>query len=576
MSECTDTLSPHLSVAAITFSNGKTITLEPTDTVVFVGPNNSGKTQALRDIETQLHSGTSGTTLSAVHFSRNADTIQVEKFIRDHSRITLNSSGQEVASGLNYKLTLTDIAGIWEHTHHLRELAGALLYFARTDNRLGPTEPVTSYDPINEPPSDPVHLIFDREDLANAVNSYFIDAFGEELSVYHRGAARIPLMVGERPSLLPNEDRVSESFAKRLASSTVQLEKQGDGMRSFATILLHLLIPTTPSILLLDEPEAFLHPPQAKLAGKLIASNRRPATQLFVATHSPHVLDGIFDSVDDSRLRIIRLDREGDRNIPHELEPSDADFLRSDPILKHSLAIEGVFHKRVIVCEGDTDCLFYRALLDLEDVHGDITPDVLFLSAGSKQRLHRVAAAMTALGVPVDVIGDLDLLENATDLRNVWESVGGTWSDVDTDVRVVRSAIENASPRTSTKTLATDIRNALDAIDATVSPDEFRAQIREITKAPSAWSGIKKGGESNIPSGDASVSYTRLMRTFRERGIWLVPVGELERFCPLVGGHGPKWFSEVLDSYDLGMALELHKARQFVCGIWHRDVEGIA
>ena len=45
-------------------------------------------------------------------------------------------------------------------------------------------------------------------------------------------------------------------------------------MRSFASVILHLLAPNTQSVLLLDEPEAFLHPPQARLLGEFIAKER--------------------------------------------------------------------------------------------------------------------------------------------------------------------------------------------------------------------------------------------------------------------------------------------------------------
>ena len=66
-------------------------------------------------------------------------------------------------------------------------------------------------------------------------------------------------------------------------------------MRSYASVILHLLAPITPSILLLDEPEAFLHPPQARLLGEIIAAERPSRAQLVVATHSPDVLHGLMN-----------------------------------------------------------------------------------------------------------------------------------------------------------------------------------------------------------------------------------------------------------------------------------------
>ena len=35
----------------------------------------------------------------------------------------------------------------------------------------------------------------------------------------------------------------------------------------------------------------------------------------------------------------------------------------------------------------------------------------------------------------------------------------------------------------------------------------------------------------------------------KTNGIFLVPVGELERFIKSVGGHGPNWVNNVIEKY---------------------------
>jgi AAA15 family ATPase/GTPase len=49
------------------------------------------------------------------------------------------------------------------------------------------------------------------------------------------------------------------------------LDDEGDGIRSFCATVLSLLVNARP-VLLLDEPEAFLHPPQAVHLGETIAN----------------------------------------------------------------------------------------------------------------------------------------------------------------------------------------------------------------------------------------------------------------------------------------------------------------
>ena len=119
-------------------------------------------------------------------------------------------------------------------------------------------------------------MLYLHDDLERRMCAYFRRAFGQDLIAHKAAGSEIPLLVGRDPGLQPNEDRTSGSYCRRLEASTVPLQQQGDGMRSFTSVILHLLASTTPSILILDEPEAFLHPPQATLLGELIAKERPP------------------------------------------------------------------------------------------------------------------------------------------------------------------------------------------------------------------------------------------------------------------------------------------------------------
>ena len=187
-------------------------------------------------------------------------------------------------------------------------------------------------------------------------------------------------------------------------------------MRSFATVILRTLAQATMTIILLDEPEAFLHPPQARLLGELIAKERASNRQLFIATHSQDVLQGLLNVTPDN-LRIIRLQRRGNVNSVKELDKGLAKKISSDSIMKFSSVLSGIFHKRVIICESDSDCMFYSAILDAPSVHGTESPDVLFVQAGGKQRMAVLAETLRGLDVMVDVIADIDVLNDLSVLK---------------------------------------------------------------------------------------------------------------------------------------------------------------
>jgi hypothetical protein len=61
--------------------------------------------------------------------------------------------------------------------------------------------------------------------------------------------------------------------------------------------------------------------------------------------------------------------------------------------MRFSSVLSGVFHKRVMICEADADCMFYNAILDLPAVKGELEPDVLFIHAAGKHRMAILAAA---------------------------------------------------------------------------------------------------------------------------------------------------------------------------------------
>ena len=79
----------------------------------------------------------------------------------------------------------------------------------------------------------------------------------------------------------------------------------------------------------------------------------------------------------------------------------------------------------------------------------------------------------------------------------------------------------------------------------------------------SAWSEAKEVGKAFIPSGNATQAFERVQVKFKEKGLLILEIGELEGFVKSVGNHGPKWVSEVLTK-NLATDIELEPARQFV------------
>ena len=559
--------TPTITFESLTFSDGTKIDLGPNDVVVFVGPNNAGKSQALRELEEHLNDTQETTVLQSLKTRRDGTAEEFGTFLRQHAQITNRGSGIWHYSG--YGFSASD-AGMVEDRwpDHIRVFRSLFCMSIPTKTRITDSDSPPAIAILDDPISHPIHMLYADDQLEHKISSYFRRAFGEDLILHRAGGSKVPLYVGNRPSQQQGEDRVSVGYLNRLLASAVPLHKQGDGMRSFASVLLHVLAPISPSILLLDEPEAFLHPPQARLLGELIATERSPRAQLFLATHSPDVLHGLID-VAPKHLRVLRIQRRGNVNHVKELDNDLVRKISTNPLMKYSSVMSGVFHARVIICESDADCMFYSSLLDLRQVHGDRQPDVLFVHGNGTGRMAALVKTLVALDVPVDVIADMDVIKNDEVFRRTIDELHGNWGKIKPLVKKVKAAIEQQMPLLKVSEIEKSIRELLDEpTPATETSRSLDSKIRNIFSESSPWSAIKRSGQAAIPSGDATKHFQELQSLCREASLWLVPVGEMEGFCKSVSDHGPTWVQQVMEGRDLANDPDLEHARQFVREIW--------
>ena len=561
------TTDPEVTFESITFSDGTTITLEPTDVVVFVGPNNAGKSVALRELEEHVKSSFEGTVVTRTELRRSGTPEELRAYMKRYTHETGDSSNKTHV-GYRVRVVSAFIDHLW--SADLGSLSQFFCMRLKTETRITDSDPAPAIRVLEDAVSHPIQMLYSDDGLEYRMSNYFLQAFGEDLIVYRSGGSEFPLLVGERLVPLDGEDRISASYCRRLLDSTVPLKEQGDGMRSFASVILHLLAPITPSILMLDEPEAFLHPPQARLLGELIARERSPRAQLFVATHSPDVLNGLLN-VAPEHLRVLRIRREGSVNLIKELDKERAKAISTDPLMKYSSVLSGVFHDRVIICESDSDCMFYSSLLDLPEVHGSRQPDVFFVHANGKDRMAALAKALRELDVPVDVIADIDILRSDDVLKNIVETLGGNWVAIESMVNTVCCSIEQHKPWLNAREIKQALLEKLNAMPSEEGefPRGKRSEIEAIFRKATPWDAVKEAGEAAIPAGQATQQFEMLKEHCKQVGLWIVPVGELEGFCKSIGGHGPRWVQQVLEERDLSTDSDLQRARDFVSEIWN-------
>ncbi|MBN9157054.1 AAA family ATPase [Microbacterium sp.] len=537
-------MSATTAITSLTLNDGTRVDLQESGVVLFVGPNNAGKSQALRDIAKIATSGdTTGVVVrsAAVEYRGTAEEL-IEQMTDDRAIINSPTTGAVVDLGDGSIQPVSNIQSWWGGVaSHI--LGRYFVFLADTESRLHASKPTSALDLYTRNPSHPLHRLYLSPALDARLQSISRDAFdrGLILDVW-AGGSQWALRVGEIDT--PNSPRPDQDYLDALRALPL-LHEQGDGVRSMIGLLLTLLTGHQ-SISLVDEPEAFLHPPQARFLARLLSDDAASESRaVFLSTHSSDIVHGTLEGA--APTTVIRLRRSGDVNEAAVLDNEAVRRLWSDPLLKYSNLLEGLFTDAVVVCESDADCKFFASIRDtLEPASIDARrPDILFTSCGGKHRMHVGLEALRAASVPVVVIGDFDVLNDWGVLSQLIVKAGGTAGEFEKDWRVLNSALTSNARTPSVAGMREAVAAAFDQVTE-ITPKSL-TPVREALKIENGWDRVKNSGLAGVPKGDPYNAASRLLSALRELRIFLIPLGEMEDFVPGVSGHGPAWLSDVLE-----------------------------
>lgn len=557
-------------VKEIIINDGTRISLDSNDIVVIVGPNNAGKSALLKEINTLLQNNLSTNSIIIKSLTYNFDGSREDlmSFLKENSDEYFHAGSERpYYRGLRFNFHESNVKddNVWNNITLLKKGLSSIhpifVNLLNTQERLSSSKPPENISLINDAPKHAIHYLQRDDKLELDLSDYFRQAFGADL-VLHRNAGKfVPLYVGDRPKLEENEHRSSLEYLKKIEKLT-ELQFQGDGMRSFVGIVLNTFT-SNHSVLLIDEPEAFLHPPQARLIGKMLAKELKSERQLFISTHSEELLKGILESK-NRNVKIIRVKRDGNINRINELKKEHLQTFWKDSLLRYSNVLNGLFHSRVIICESDSDCRFYSAMLNAICENEDkFPPDYLFVHCGGKHRIPQVIGSLFKLGVPVTAIVDFDILNDENPLKQIINNLGGDFEIIKDKWKTVKDSIDKRKPELERKDFIDDINQVTESIPDKIVSKEKIKEIEKLLKKASPWSFAKEQGRGFIPSGTNTSLFDQLTLYCSDIGLEIVPDGEIESFAQSIGGHGPKWVNTVLEK-DLINDPELESARKFI------------
>jgi hypothetical protein len=501
----------------------------PLGILVLVGPNWSGKSLALAELE--RFAGPAQVPASGMVVIKDASfrAPASDSEARDGLRgATARSSSEHPtpsggvtlalvgAKGVYRKLGLEAswIAGLTQPESNPTSLRNAFQLFTTRvdiDTRLK----IVSAGGFTEKGDDGegiVYPFYGGTELGRELRRRIYASFGYSTVVDGKRGLKLRLVRAPPVGFPPSDAAPEELYEFR--RKFVDIDNAGDGVRAFIGLQLALLAAPS-ATLLIDEPEMFLHPPQAENLGRDLAqtTNLR-GTTLVLATHSADLLVGLL-SVRGS-VDIVRLTYGAAGATARAISRADLERLYTTPLVRPTDVLQALFHRSAVLVEGNTDRAVYEEVNRRLLAENAGILDGRLVEAHGKGETPLIAQPLQAAGVPCAMIFDLDILTPESDK---------TWAD-SLRVKEVPTAV------------VSELSETRAAVWSSFQGRGGGAEVSRIIKSH----GLRALPASVVPVGE------RLLSRAAEFGVFLVHVGELEGWLRglNINGSGRPWASQVV------------------------------
>ena len=455
-------------INAISFKNGEKYS--PGKINIVIGANNSGKSQFLKEIRSAILGNTDGPNGPYAHDANNVITDSIDltlpKNVEDlddsyglSDHVVRGMNGWRVRDFCNIGTQLTPNGGYayqslpcsfslqddWhtclnlllqpgetdypleekERQRQILQFLGPMFVdYTGTEDRLllSIGEPARG---VRDDSYNTLSAALDVDETCSSISETVKRLFHKDIALDNTTSRQVVIpVVSEDFSSYRNSHDSPEKLT--YMENATLLRNEGDGFRSYVTILLTVMGASKP-ILLVDEPEAFLHPTYAMELGKQLGTMLAESSALqnaFISTHSSYFLQGILDSA-ASDLSLIRLKRNGGKSTFNILDKDKIETLknRSDYSPQY---IDALFSKKAILVEAPRDAIIYSAICDkIIEIDNPI-----FVSTNGKDAFKGVKQFYTASGLPCRCICDFDIINDHDKFKNLMKAFS-----VDLEVR---------------------------------------------------------------------------------------------------------------------------------------------
>lgn len=538
---------------------------------LIVGPNNSGKSTLIAEIlqAVNRHPGLPdlvsrkvvGDVVLGFRHSANQlyDAVLACQGWSKTNLVRVLTGEPHVKASAGSTVSLSSLNAAWNSANGVGPAIEFFATYLSADGRCDGVHP-TSTPPLGTwgTSVSPLQRVWRDKRARRNLEAAFSATFGENLFINHIGPT-VSLHIGR--SRVPKRGEYSERYARDLEAMP-KLEDQGHGIRAFLTIML-AIVSGNYTLILIDEPELFLHPPQARRLAEILFKSRHPGARIVISTHSSDIVQGFVSACEGRNLAITRMTRKGSINHLASISPEDVEPMYTDALLRRSMILDGLFYHGVVVCEAEGDCTFYSAVDDFLGEGAAGRSDLHFTYAQGNGRMQSVVRVLRGASVPTASIVDADTLLTESALRPLVEAHGGDYDGLKSRINAIESQVSakhvpgQVNRQAAWKTLK-EIFDPVKKPSYLLSDELDRAN--KVLKGKGAHDDYKDFGRA-ILNGQALLAFESIVSDLGIQGIFVVESGELESFYRKLTGSKPERLAQALTD---GVHRKSRKAHKLV------------
>jgi ABC-type cobalamin/Fe3+-siderophores transport system ATPase subunit len=423
----------------------------PNRIVLFIGPNNGGKSRALAEIQQYINPTTNFGALVVNYVKRS--NIESDEFdsklirVRGQKQAGDDPSLSTVVVEMRGARVLLNVDTLKSHINNnsnpsMNQYVGNnfLRHFYINlggSNRLALTNKVEA-QPVRTNAKTTISALLNNDSVREELSDIVFKAFNQYLAIDPTQMPQIQYkLVSQKP-----ENGVEKRFDDHsldFFNRGMALADASDGTKAFIGILAEVMA-GDPDIVFIDEPEAFLHPSLQYLLGQQIAEKASAGKQVYAATHSPSFLLGCVLS--GAEVDVVRLTHRSGNATARHLDSSRIKTLMTDPLFRSVGASNALFFESAVVVEGDSDRAFYEEvntrLLRFED-RG--VRHASFLNAHNKQTAVNIVKPLREIGIPAASILDIDWIKEDGQVWDRYFSAMGAPSGLKESIAMARRSV---------------------------------------------------------------------------------------------------------------------------------------